>query len=540
MMGAKLSQSYNDPFLRSPSRSEPGHKATWSRGAHCTTGDDKMDELLQTLDATMHEIRLLYTSNLPEHDEAFYSAADSAMGRILQHVGRLRGGRRRKTYVMQNEAWSGGGLQLFGHRPVPSLKEAARKVIVSGRVVKHWRCQSSLDLGSKLEERQSARSSVDVGRGDAFPGVDVCSWRGIDVFRLEETSPCALVTVFHAIWHKEDWSKLCRCELTNALGFIGALGELYGTNPYHNRAHGADVTAITYFLWSNIRASMKDFVAKVDILIGVLSAAMHDVAHPAVNNDFLVKTKHELALRYNDQSVLENYHVATSFELMRDRNVDLLSHTLGARPPTSALRHRVIDMVLATDMGRHKQALDAVTTQLDSVENPVEVDKLPMEQFLVHLADLGHPLRPFHLHTEWSKRVTEEFFAQGDRELELGFQPVPLMDRKKASSLAKGQVGFLNFVVVPTLALLCRFNPDFDELPPSECMRENLEKWQVAVAEEELKENEENGEVKDSPRKVSIAVSSASAAASAAASAVSALASQMSREGSTLEATEND
>jgi len=502
-MGMKLGrENYCDPFLRSPSKSEPGHKATWSRGS-ATTGDDKMDELLHQLETLMHDLRVLYTSDAPEHDEAFYLASDAAMGRILQQVGRLRGGRRRKTDVMQNQAWSGGGLQLFGHRPVPSLKEAARKVIVSGRIVKHWRCQSYLDLESRIGDgASSARSSVVTSVSvteDPMGEVDVRSWTGVDVFRLEEKPVGSLVLVFHSIWKKEDWGKLCQCELTAALGYMEALGNLYAKNPYHNRAHAADVTAIVYYLWSNLRSTMKDFVAQVDVLLGVLAGAMHDVGHPAVNNDFLVKTKDALALRYNDQSVLENYHVATSFELMHERGVDLLAHKLGAMPPTSALRRRIIDMVLATDMARHKQALEAVSMQLEAAESPEEVDKLPIEQLIVHLSDLGHPLRPFRHHNVWSQKVTEEFFNQGDREKELGFIPMPLLDRTKAPSLAKGQTGFMNFVVQPTFDLFCRFNSMFAELPPAKCMQENIDHWQKEVAEEEAQEAREK-ELKEMER----------------------------------------
>jgi hypothetical protein len=45
--------------------------------------------------------------------------------------------------------------------------------------------------------------------------------------------------------------------------------------------------------------------------IGAIVAAIsHDVDHPGFNNNFLVNTKDEIALLYNDQSVLENHHVA--------------------------------------------------------------------------------------------------------------------------------------------------------------------------------------------------------------------------------------
>ena len=51
----------------------------------------------------------------------------------------------------------------------------------------------------------------------------------------------------------------------------------------------------------------------------VVSAMAHDIGHTGLNNPFLVEIHHELAMRYNDVSPLENMHVATLFEMCRPK-----------------------------------------------------------------------------------------------------------------------------------------------------------------------------------------------------------------------------
>ncbi len=50
----------------------------------------------------------------------------------------------------------------------------------------------------------------------------------------------------------------------------------------------------------------------------LIAAISHDMGHKGTNNMYEVKAKSELAIKYNNQSVLENMHVSNLFKIFRD------------------------------------------------------------------------------------------------------------------------------------------------------------------------------------------------------------------------------
>ena len=87
---------------------------------------------------------------------------------------------------------------------------------------------------------------------------------------------------------------------------------------YHNDLHAADVmqTLYTMLIKGNLKAKMKlDDLSKFAIIIGALG---HDLKHPGQNNMFHITTRSKIAIRYNDKSVLENYHIANIFKIAKE------------------------------------------------------------------------------------------------------------------------------------------------------------------------------------------------------------------------------
>jgi hypothetical protein len=59
------------------------------------------------------------------------------------------------------------------------------------------------------------------------------------------------------------------------------------------------------------------------------------------------------------------------------------------------------------------------------------------------MADISHPGKPWDHHTEWTDRLCEEFFLQGDEERKLGRKVSPLCDRYEAN-IPDSQHGVFN------------------------------------------------------------------------------------------------
>ena len=75
-------------------------------------------------------------------------------------------------------------------------------------------------------------------------------------------------------------------------------------NPYHNSVHGADVMYTVNSFIAN-STTMHDELDSTDLFAALIAAAAHDYKHDGVNNAFHINTGSDLALRYNDISVLE-------------------------------------------------------------------------------------------------------------------------------------------------------------------------------------------------------------------------------------------
>ncbi|CAG9310606.1 unnamed protein product [Blepharisma stoltei] len=235
--------------------------------------------------------------------------------------------------------------------------------------------------------------------------------------------------------------------------YFQTLEKSYKNNPYHNACHAADVlhTLLYFFTQSNYVTSLEP----LDMLTSIIAALGHDVGHPGLTNRFLVNNREEVAIQYNDNSVLENMHCSRTFSLMGKKDCNLFEKL--SNEDWLKARKSIIEMILETDMSRHFEILGRFRTRalvlsdltLDNFDDRVLIFSMGLK-----CADIGHSAKVPELHEKWTKFVCEEFYNQGDIEKSRK-QPVSMYCDREHADIAKSQAGFLKNICIPLFEVWC-------------------------------------------------------------------------------------
>lgn len=143
--------------------------------------------------------------------------------------------------------------------------------------------------------------------------------------------------------------------------------------PYHNAVHAADVCVSLHSLMSSRRFSNSNanranpkytcrlkerLIFRADeILTAYVAALCHDVGHPGFNNAFHVNSESDLAILYNDQSVLENFHIATTYRVLKFEGNNF---TKQSKIDCKRMRKLMTHLILHTDMAFHTRVVDHI------------------------------------------------------------------------------------------------------------------------------------------------------------------------------------
>jgi len=345
-------------------------------------------------------------------------------------------------------------------------------------------------------------------------GISMDTWQSWIFNPLNLTKDQQKALTAWAVYNHQGCSTFARDSVPDAKmqSFVSGCESSYLANPYHNYAHALDVVHTASRVLKTSHAEL--FLTEIEQFSVLIGGIGHDLGHPGVNNPFLIEASHELALRYNDKSPLENMHCSKLFTLCANADSNIFASM--ARDQYREIRRHCIEMILHTDMVQHfamvkelamlyqmnSDMFDATEiADLETMQDPNESEllrqgdnkKLVMN-LILHSGDVSNPYKSWGVCEAWAYMVLDEFFAQGDQEKMLGLPVQMLNDRDKVNK-PNSQIGFIEFVVAPLIAAQVRLFPTLWEI--GENIGANLEHWENVWINQHNPSDEDKGKVRN-------------------------------------------
>jgi len=300
----------------------------------------------------------------------------------------------------------------------------------------------------------------------------------------------------------------CAIPLNCLNAWAKAAQGLYRDNPFHNWFHAFGCFQMCYYqIYASDIASKFRFL---DVFALLAAALCHDLDHPGVTNSYLVQTESELALRYNDNSVLENHHASLACELMHGERTKINDGLDEASRRT--FRKQVIRCILDTDMMLHGElckqivALSSAAQDERTQDNIDDKSRQLLLSFCIHTSDLSGQVMPWLVAMQWEDRVAQEFVNQAKAEAAAGYTPAPFMqfDLDDVKKRGKLQRDFVDFVCVPLwmpyTELIPQLRPCYEHLVANRKSWNNRMEHGLDAVESEVACADESRPVKLSPR----------------------------------------
>ena len=277
---------------------------------------------------------------------------------------------------------------------------------------------------------------------------------------------------------------LCQDKLDN---FLIALNKQYKPETlYHNSMHGSDVTQSSYIFFTHSNAEKIAKTNVIDILSIIIAALGHDLGHPGLTNMFHMNDSTDIAITYNDISILENFHASLLFRTLRKSENNIFEKL--SNIDYKIIRKRMISEILATDMANHGKVVSVIKSKITLKENNEfklnllsgnEQSKNEEQQylldFMIHLADLAHNTKLFEISLKWVELLSEEFWRQGDLEKKKNL-PVSFLCDRDQINIPQSQKGFINGFIIPTFENLVSVFPSLKFTLDN--ANNNLKEWQ--------------------------------------------------------------
>lgn len=203
---------------------------------------------------------------------------------------------------------------------------------------------------------------------------------------------------------------------------------------------------------------LQNYFSEIGLLALMLAALCHDTDHPATNNQYQINTLSPLAIKYHDESVLEQHHIHQAFKIILKKNCNIFEAFPQER--FVLVRKIMIAGIMATDMKQHFSILkrfeeswpDFPTTPESLMED--ESSRNLLSGFIIHTCDFSGSAKKFQVASQWARRVSEEFAQQSLMEHKMKVPLSPhMLNLSTKSVMANQEIGFLTYIVLPNWKL---------------------------------------------------------------------------------------
>ena len=196
-------------------------------------------------------------------------------------------------------------------------------------------------------------------------------------------------------------------------GFIEIIRDNYKENHYHNFSHALHVFKSASILWDNLCDSVCFDFNPIEHLALLISALVHDVEHPGGFNSLLFGK--DIAMVYNDQSILENNSLTFVFTLLEKDEYNFLANM--SDKEKRQFRTMVIELVLGTDIGnkiRNTYLEHVIETHHNSygqMDTDTEETRIICMAYILRCADVCAAMQSNSISWIWAERFYSECYV---------------------------------------------------------------------------------------------------------------------------------
>lgn len=241
--------------------------------------------------------------------------------------------------------------------------------------------------------------------------------------------------------------------------FIAEIEKRYIANPYHNFNHAVDATYSLVILLQNTDFGFSD-LEKLSLFVAMIG---HDMGHFGRTGQFVSSHVKKITDKFKSVSPLEEFHLSELFEVIT--HVNLFSEI--SDESLLKLTEILTSSIIATDPVTTAGFIRDFSDRREEQYN-----------LIIKCADIGASIKVFDVHINWSIKLIEEFYSQGDELKTLGLPLMDLFNSEMSAKIPSGQVWYFENYAIP---LYNKLGQHILNMTVLEHLESNCETWRSKI-----------------------------------------------------------